>query len=310
MFDFVNQTLGTTSVLMIGTALISFAIFLIVYELSKEDELRAAADNLNDTGAIKKIKDPILMLALPAFQYFVSLVKGKKRWDEKRQIYRAKIISAGLKEVIDADGLITFKLALAVMLPIALLLLKVTEIFEAPDVILYLSPVFGFFYPDLWVKRLITARQEEIRKSLPFVVDLLALSTEAGLDFIGAIGRVVEKAKPSPIVDELSQLLKEIKVGSSRAAALRDFAERIDMSEINSFVAILISADQMGASIGRILRQQSEQVRNDRMLRAERKGASITPKLQVVTIFVIMPAVMLMIAGPYVLQFFSGGGGP
>src|SRR6185437_3596366 len=99
---------------------------------------------------------------------------------------------------------------------------------------------------------------------------------------VGAIGKVVEKANPSPLVDEFGQLLKEIKVGASRADGLREMGARIDMQEMNSFVAILISADQMGASIGKILRQQSEQIRTQRMLLAEKAGAAATQKVMIV----------------------------
>jgi tight adherence protein C len=139
-------------------------------------------------------------------------------------------------------------------------------------------------------------------------VDLLALSTEAGLDFLGAIGKVVEKARPSPLVEEFAQLLKEIKVGASRQDALREMAARIDMTAINSFVAILISADQMGASIGKILRQQSEQIRSERMLRAEKAGAAAAQKVLLPVALFILPAVILMIMGPFGLSFIYPSG--
>lgn len=143
---------------------------------------------------------------------------------------------------------------------------------------------------------------------MPFIVDLLALSTEAGLDFVGAIGKVVEKAKLSPLVEEFSQLLKEIKVGASRQEALREMASRIGMTEINSFVAILISADQMGASIGKILRQQSEQIRVERLVRAEKAGAAASQKILLPLVLFILPAVFLMIGAPFVLGFIYPSG--
>jgi tight adherence protein C len=118
---------------------------------------------------------------------------------------------------------------------------------------------------------------------------------------MGSIGRVVEKAKPSPLVDELGQVLKEIKVGSSRQEALREMGIRIGMTEMNSFVSIIISADQMGASIGKILRQQSDQIRIERMLRAEKAGAAAAQKLMIPIIFLILPAVLLMIGAPFVI---------
>jgi tight adherence protein C len=170
------------------------------------------------------------------------------------------------------------------------------------------SGVGGWFYPDFWVKNRMQARQKQVVRAMPFIVDLLALSTEAGLDFIGAIGKVVEKAAPSPLVEEFSQMLKEIKVGASRQEALREMAARIDCTEINSFVAILISADQMGASIGKILRQQSEQIRVQRILAAEKAGAAAAQKVLLVMVFVIVPAVFIMVFGPAALSFVYPNG--
>lgn len=143
---------------------------------------------------------------------------------------------------------------------------------------------------------------------MPFIVDLLALSTEAGLDFVGAIGKVVEKAVHSPLVEEFAQLLKEIKVGSSRQEALREMAVRISMPEMNSFVAILISADQMGASIGKILRQQSDQIRTERLIRAEKAGAAAAQKILFPLVLFILPSVLLMVFGPFILGFIYPNG--
>jgi tight adherence protein C len=170
------------------------------------------------------------------------------------------------------------------------------------------SAILGWFYPDLWIRSRIQERQKKVLRSLPFIVDLLALSTEAGLDFVGAIGKVVEKANPSPLLDELSQLLKEINVGSSRQEALREMALRLDMSEVSSFVAILISADSMGASIGKILRQQSDTIRVERMVRAEKAGAAASQKVLFPLVLFIMPAVILMVFGPVVLSFIYPNG--
>jgi tight adherence protein C len=100
-----------------------------------------------------------------------------------------------------------------------------------------------------------------------------------------------------------------MKVGSSRTEALREMALRIDLPEMNSFIAILISADQMGAPIGKILRQQSDQIRAARLLAAEKAGAAASQKVILPTVLFIVPAVFLMIAAPYVLSWIYGTGG-
>ena len=187
-------------------------------------------------------------------------------------------------------------------------ILRAADLVDIDTLYIFGSGIAGWFYPDFWVKSQITARQKLVIRAMPFIVDLLALSTEAGLDFIGAIGKVVEKATPSPLVEEFGQLLKEIKVGASRQEALREMAIRLDVPEVNSFVAILISADQMGASIGKILRQQSEQIRVVRMLAAEKAGAAAAQKIMIPMMLFIVPAVFMMIIGPVALGMIYGNG--
>jgi tight adherence protein C len=119
---------------------------------------------------------------------------------------------------------------------------------------------------------------------------------------------VVEKANPSPLVEEFGQLLKELQVGASRAEALREMALRIDMPQINSFVSVLISADQMGAPVGRVLRQQSDAIRSERMVRAEKAGVAASQKVILPLVLFIMPAVLLMIFGPFILGYFYPSG--
>lgn len=295
-------------VIYAGYACVALATFIVVRMVMQEEESRAAQENLaeraNDPNASKLVR-----LMRPFFtQYVVPVVRGKKFWDGQRKKFRRKLISSGLKETFTPDEFISFKFVLIVFFPIVGAVLKAGDFIDVPPTYILLSGVAGWFYPDLWVNSRIAKRRKQIIRAMPFIVDLLALSTEAGLDFIGAIGKVVEKATPSPLVEEFSQLLKEIKVGSSRAEALREMGLRIDMTEINSFIAILISADQMGAPIGRVLRQQSDAIRTQRMLAAEKAGAAASQKILFPLIFIIMPAVMLMIFGPFGLSMMSGGG--
>jgi tight adherence protein C len=174
--------------------------------------------------------------------------------------------------------------------------------------------VFGSFFPDLWLRGQVQERQTAIRRNLPYVMDLLTLSVEAGLDFIAGVHKVCEKARSGPLVDELAFMLREIQVGASRQQALRSLAYRTDMAEIRSFAALLIQADILGASIGPVLRAQSELIRTQRFQAAEKAGAYAATKILFPLILFIMPAVFIVIFGPIVLNFIFGtgvlGGGP
>lgn len=281
------------------------ATYLIARMLLSEEEKAAAQENLADLRN-RKSSSKLVQITRPFFtQYVVPMVRGKKSWDSRRVEYRRRLITAGLREELTPDEFIAYKFFLIAFFPIVGLVLNAMGMADLGWYTIAGSGLAGFFYPDFWVRGLIQKRQKQILKSMPFIVDLLSLSTEAGLDFIGAIQKVVDKASASPLVDELGQMLREIKVGSSRSEALREMSNRIGMTEVNSFVAILISADQMGASIGKILRQQSDQIRSERLLRAEKEGAKAASKVLLPSVMFLLPAVILMVAGPFVLAFFK-----
>lgn len=281
--------------------------FIVCKKLLQEEEARAAQASLEDLRGRKSSNALVRMVRPVLSQYIVPIVRTKKYWDNYRKIYKRKIVSAGLSDELTPDEMLAFKLFLIVFFPILGGFMRAFDVMDLSMISIVLLMIAGWFYPDLWVSLRIKARHKKVLKSMPFIVDLLALSTEAGLDFIGAIGKVVEKASPGPFVDEFEQLLKEIKVGSSRADALREMALRINMPEVNSFVAILISADQMGAPIGRVLRQQSDQIRNQRFVMAEKAGALAQTKLLIPLMLFIIPAIFLMIGAPFLMQYLGGG---
>lgn len=295
-------------VLYIGYGLVGLAVFVVARMLMQEEERSAAEGNLDDNK--RRASDPLVRLTKPFFaQYILPKVRGKPFWDVKRRSYKRKLIAAGLKDELSPDEMVSFKLFLILFFPVVAIFLKAGDFLDLEWYYIAGSTAAGWWWPDLWVSNRIKARQKLILKAMPFTVDLLALSTEAGLDFIGAIGKVVDKATPGPLVEEFSQLLREIKVGSSRQDALREMAHRIDLTAVNSFVAILISADQMGASIGKILRQQSDQIRTERLVRAEKAGAAAAQKVMIPLVMLILPAVMLLVFGPFILSYINGGEG-
>ncbi|OFZ79154.1 MAG: hypothetical protein A2583_00485 [Bdellovibrionales bacterium RIFOXYD1_FULL_53_11] len=291
----------STIVIYVGYGLVAVAVFIIARMLLQEQESRAAQENLEDMKS-RQTTNPLVKLTRPFFtQYVVPMIRGKPFWDKMRLKFKRKLVTGGLKDELSPDEFISFKLFMIIFFPLVCGVLKAGGFLDIAWYVIIGSGAVGWFYPDLWVGSRIRARQKKILRAMPFIVDLLALSTEAGLDFVGAIGKVVEKAASSPLVEEFSQVLKEIKVGSSRSEALREMGVRIGMSEVNSFVAILISADQMGASIGKILRQQSEQIRVQRMLAAEKAGAAASQKVILPVVLFILPAVFIMIFGPFIL---------
>ena len=174
-------------------------------------------------------------------------------------------------------------------------------------VYLIVFPAFGAVYPLIWLRDKVRARHHAITRALPYNLDLLTLSVEAGLDFAAALGKVVEKGRKGPLSDELSQTLKELKLGKTREEALRNLSVRVDLQTLTSFVNALIQADKMGTSLGKILRILSTQMRIERTQRAEKLANEAPVKLLLPLIGCIFPTIFIILFGPIAYQIFFGG---
>lgn len=290
---------------------LGLAVYFIVRTVFSDEEKRSAGRQLGNYRAdAPDAGNVVLKYSRPFFSRYIVPIVEDLKIDDTRKLLKRKLASAGLTESLTPDELYSFKLFLIIGFPALMGFMRVAWEMDVPLYAFPIAMVIGYFYPDkIWLSSVIKRRQDDIRRAMPFVVDLLALSTEAGLDFMGAIAKVTEKAKPSPLIQELEMLLKEIKIGASRAEAMRSMAWRIDLMEVNSFVAVLISADEMGASIGKILRQQSEQIRHERFIRAEKAGAKATQMVLLPMMLFIMPAIFIIIFGPFILGMRGDSGG-
>jgi tight adherence protein C len=166
-----------------------------------------------------------------------------------------------------------------------------------------LFALLGFMLPALWLGQKIRARKNSVIRSLPDALDLLTICVEAGLGFDQAMQKVAEKWD-----DELSRafarVLQEIRLGKTRREALRDLANRLELSDVTSFVAAVIQAEQLGVSIAKVLRIQSDQMRVRRRQRAEEKAHQAPVKMLFPMVFLIFPAIWIVLLGPALLQAF------
>lgn len=221
--------------------------------------------------------------------------------------YRARaavaLQRAGMAEVYTTNHLLALKVLSALIVPV--LVSQLFAVFQNPALFL-LAGVGGFLLPDRLVNDLRKRREKAIVRALPGSVDVLALSVEAGLEFLMAIRRLVERGAPSPLRDELATILNDIRLGLSRAEALKAFAKRVEIPEVSSFVSVLVQADALGASIGPVLGQQAERIRTERFQRAEKEGAKASQKILFPLVLCIFPAVLIVILGPVALNFIYG----
>jgi tight adherence protein C len=165
---------------------------------------------------------------------------------------------------------------------------------------------FGFYAPLLWLSTKIKKRQKEIQKALPDALDLLTISVESGLAFDSAMAKVTEKWD-NELSRAFARVIAEIRVGKLRREALRDMANRMDVPDVSNFIAAIIQADQLGVSISKVLRIQSEQMRVKRRQRAEEQANKAPVKMMIPLAFLIFPSIFIVLLGPTVLIFMNGG---
>ena len=182
--------------------------------------------------------------------------------------------------------------------------LAAVELFPNRVLFTLLFAVLGYMLPALWLGNKISTRKNSVIKSLPDALDLLTICVEAGLGFDQAMQKVAEKWE-----DELSRsfarVLHEVRLGKIRREALRDMAERLDVSDVTSFIAAVIQAEQLGVSIAKVLRIQSDQMRVRRRQRAEEKAHQAPVKMLFPMVFLIFPAIWVVLLGPAILQVMA-----
>ena len=153
----------------------------------------------------------------------------------------------------------------------------------------------GYLYPELWLREATTSRRDAIIRTLPFFLDIITLSVEAGSNLTGGMTQAVQKSADSPLRREFGRILRDIRAGRTRADALRDFAERADTQAVRNVVNGLVQAERTGSSLGPMLRAQAEQLRSERFNRAEKLAMEAPVKLLFSLVVFIFPTTFLVL---------------
>jgi len=167
--------------------------------------------------------------------------------------------------------------------------------------------IVGFMAPDFYLGNRDGGRGKQILNTLPDALDLLTISVEAGLGFDAALVKVTEKLKGA-LSEEFKRAAGEQRVGKSRQEALRGITERVEQKELTNFISAIIQADQLGVSMSKVLRIQSEQMRQERRQRAEEKAAKAPILIMLPTIGCIFPSLFIVILAPAALSALSSCG--
>jgi tight adherence protein C len=157
--------------------------------------------------------------------------------------------------------------------------------------------LIGFAFPNLWLSGRISSRQKSVFRAMPDALDLLTISVEAGLGFDAAMAKVHEKWI-NELALEFGRVIQEIRLGKLRRDALRDMADRLGVNEMTSFVAAVIQSEQLGVSMAKVLRIQSDQMRVRRRQMAEEEAHKAPIKMVFPIALLIFPSILIILLGP------------
>ncbi|MFA5276049.1 MAG: type II secretion system F family protein [Candidatus Omnitrophota bacterium] len=284
------ELLAVFGLLFIGVGLIAYQVSTrkFIGEVHLPDDVKGHSE-----GRAIDLKE---LLSIPASYVERFIQKGDMPFESLRR----KLVSAG--KPMSTAIFLTLKIMLAAGLPFFTFVLLKPEL-----PVLAVPFLLGFVLPDMWLNGQIKKRHSEILRDLPHVIDLLNICVGAGLDFMVAVGRVVEEFKPCVLIEELKILMREIQMGSSRRDALKSLAKRVNSQEMISFTRTLVQADRMGTPIGEALKMQAEEIRLRRFQKGEEMALKAPIKLLLPLLLFIMPVVLIIVAGPILIQFTRGG---
>lgn len=218
---------------------------------------------------------------------------------------RERLMRAGFPGNLQAQQWWSFKIIAAAAFPFVLTSLVTVLRFRfgwaVPSqiylLVVVLGLIIGWITPDIILSKTIGKRKRYILRTLPDLIDLMTVSVEAGLGFDMALQRVSGRFK-GPLGEEVQRAMQEISLGRPRIEALREMARRVEVPDLNSFISSLVQADQLGVSIGNVLRVQSDQMRERRAQRARETAQKAPVKMMIPLVLFVFPALFVVIMGP------------
>lgn len=290
-------------VVILGAALVVSAVFVLVWALTSERELGAAQSNLGRGGMPTNSRQIALSASAktrildPFFSSIGNRAKGFTSAGMGDRVQR-KLDLAGLYEkgwTVERVLVIRF-LSLAIGVAVIALLLSGGTGRQSLG-LAALVGVLAYLGPTAWLDRKAGERQGLIEKQLPDVIDQLTVSVEAGLGFDAAMARSAE-GRTGPLADELARVLQDLQVGVDRQVALDRMVERTDVPDLKAFVVAIRQSTRHGLPIARVLKIQSQELREKRRSRVEETAAQLPVKIVFPLVFCILPSLFVIILGP------------
>jgi tight adherence protein C len=305
-WDFLNLT-------MLFVILFMVFIFQFIYLLLSKNT-RDFSDRMTEvigkpevmTARQKELNESFGKRMLKPLGRKLTYITSKILPNKKEEQLVKKLEMAGKLKKIGPKEFVAIKATSAtVAFGIALILNYLTAI-TAKNLMLIIpgALLVGWLLPNIYLHKIISGRKNEIEHAIPDFLDLITVSMEAGIGFDGAIVKVVDKST-GPLADELSIMLQEYKMGKKRSQALKDMAQRIMVEDVTAFAGSVVMAEQLGLSLGHVLRLQADQARQKRRQRAEEKAMKAPVKMLVPMVVCIFPSIFVILLGPAIINFYK-----
>jgi len=305
------------SPIVIGLAVVLFAVVaLIIVGMMRPAQTDVIGDRLSQftertmTLDELELQQPFNQRVLLPLMRTILAQLGKFGPKQSAERLKVSIQQAGNPANLTPVMFSGMRMALFILLLVIAGAVTFGQGLPASKALMYtaIGGVLGYLLPGMWLGRQIKTRKHNILKALPDALDLLTISVEAGLAFDLALTRVADKWD-NELSKEFKRALTDTRLGRSRRDALKDMAQRTGVDDVQTFVAAIIQAEQLGVSIGKILRIQSDQMRIRRRQRAE-EAAHKAPILMLIPMaFLIFPSLFVVILGPAVPKLMTSLGG-
>lgn len=294
-------------ILVVGSILIIFAVRQMNQSKAISERLDQYTDvslSLEELELQQPFRERVLK---PLFRSILTTL-GRFGLKQNQERLRINLQLAGNPGNITPNMFIGLRMALAIVLLVVVGLLVFGRLpFMQALMGTLIAAMIGYILPGIWLDRKIKERKKNILKALPDALDLLCISVEAGLAFDLALQRVAQKWD-NELSREFQRVLQDIRLGRTRREALRDLVTRTGVEDVQTFVSAVIQADQLGVSMSKILRIQSDQLRVRRRQRAEEAAQKAPVKMLIPMVFLIFPALFVVILGPAVPRIMSALG--
>ncbi|MFT5129209.1 MAG: tight adherence protein C [Rhodothermales bacterium] len=254
-----------------------------------------------EKSSLQKASLPVLFKALyPLGTVFLPFVR-RPALESMLEHTDKRLTQAGMDQAIQADQFTSLRIIhVIVFFLFGSLFMASSTAFHRMFGLFLMT--YGLCFPMIWLSMTIKKRHASIQRSLPGVLDLLTLSVEAGRDFMTALQDILAHRPADPLGQELERVFREVRLGEARRDALAKMGKRVGQNDLIGVVDALVQADELGVSIGSILRILGDQMRQKRFFYAEKKANEAPVKLLVPLILFIFPAVLVVMLGPILLH--------